>query len=70
MKKKSTARLPPDDDTLNQHVEGTNYITYCQLHYNLIEHPSPIGHGWGNHKWEVQTSASHQPYFAGSVQTL
>jgi hypothetical protein len=46
MKKKSTARLPPDDDTLNQHVKRTNYITYCQLHYNLIEHPSPIGHGW------------------------
>ena len=22
------------------------YITYCQLHYNLLEHPSPIGHGW------------------------
>ena len=18
------------------------YITYCQLHYNLLEHPSPI----------------------------
>jgi len=46
MKKKSTARLPPDDDTLNQHVERTNFITYCQLHYNLVEHPSPIGHGW------------------------
>ncbi|KAL8608665.1 hypothetical protein ACOMHN_002894 [Nucella lapillus] len=25
---------------------GTNYITYCQLHYNLFDHPSPIGHGW------------------------
>ncbi|MES9880814.1 MAG: hypothetical protein ABW185_08030 [Sedimenticola sp.] len=46
LKKKSTIRLPPDDDTLDHHVERTNYITYCQLHYNLIEHPSPIGHGW------------------------
>ena len=27
-------------------VERTNYITYYQLHYNLLEHPSPIGHGW------------------------
>ncbi|KAJ8380935.1 hypothetical protein SKAU_G00017130 [Synaphobranchus kaupii] len=23
-----------------------NFIAYCQLHYNLFEHPSPIGHGW------------------------
>ncbi len=46
LKKKSMIRLPPDDDSLNLHVERTNYITYCQLHYNLLEHPSPIGHGW------------------------
>lgn len=46
MKKKSMIRLPPDDDSLNPHVERTNYITYCQLHYNLYDHPSPIGHGW------------------------
>ena len=46
MKKKSTVRLPPDDDTLNHHLESTNYITYCQVHYDLLEHPSPIGHGW------------------------
>jgi hypothetical protein len=46
LKKKSTIRLPPDDDSLDLHVERKNYITYCQLHYNLLEHPSPIGHGW------------------------
>jgi len=46
MKKKCTVRLPPDDDTLNHHLERTNYITYCQIHYDLLEHPSPIGHGW------------------------
>ncbi|KAL8603169.1 hypothetical protein ACOMHN_032615 [Nucella lapillus] len=46
MKRKSTFRLPPDEDSLNLHVERTNYITYCQLHYNLFDHPSPIGHGW------------------------
>ena len=46
MKTKSTIRLPPDNDTLDQHLEKTNYITYCQIHYNLLEHPSPIGHGW------------------------
>jgi len=46
LKKKSMIRLPPDDDSLDLHVERTNYITYCQLHYNLLEHPSPIDHGW------------------------
>ena len=46
LKKKCTIRLPPDEDSLDRHVERTNYITYCQLHYNLQEHPPPIGHGW------------------------
>jgi len=46
LKKKSTIRLPPDDDSLDLHLLRTNYITYCQLHYQLLEHPSPIGHGW------------------------
>lgn len=32
--------------TLNLHMERTNYLTYCQYHYNLQEHYSPIGHGW------------------------
>ncbi|KAF3856929.1 hypothetical protein F7725_017652, partial [Dissostichus mawsoni] len=42
LKKKSTVHLPPDDDSLDHHVERKNYIAYCQL----LEHPSPIGHGW------------------------
>ena len=46
LKKNCMIRLPPDEDSLDLHVERTNYITYCQLHYNLQEHPSPIGHGW------------------------
>ena len=46
LKNKSTIRLPPDEDSLDLHVKRTNYITYCQLNYNLLEHPSPIGHGW------------------------
>jgi len=44
--KKCTVRLPPDDDTLNHHLERTNCITYCQMHYDLLEHLSPIGYGW------------------------
>ena len=39
-------RLPPDDDSLRLHLERTNYLSYCQMHYDLREHPSPIGHGW------------------------
>ena len=46
MKKKSLACLPPDQDTLDHHLERVNYLTYCQKHYNLQEHPSPIGNGW------------------------
>ena len=46
LKKKSTIRLPPDNDSLDQHIERTNYIVYCQTHFCFVEHPSPIGHGW------------------------
>ena len=46
MKKKSMARLPPDDDTLDNHCERVNYLTYCLKHFQLVEHPSPIGHGY------------------------
>ena len=46
MKKKSTAWLPHDEDSLNQHLERTNFISYCQLHFDLVKHPSPIDHGW------------------------
>ena len=46
MKKKSMARLPPDDDTLNHHCDRTNYLSYCWQHYELQQHPSPIGHGY------------------------
>ncbi len=42
LKKKSTVLLPPDDDKLNHHLERTNFITYCQLHFNLLEHRSPL----------------------------
>jgi len=46
LKKKSMIRLPPDDDSLDLHLKRTNYIAYCQLHFNMFEHPSPLGHGW------------------------
>lgn len=46
LKKKNTIRLPPDNDTLDQHLKRTNYLSYCQQNFNLDEHPSPIGHGW------------------------
>ena len=46
MKENSKARLPPDEDSLNQHLERMNFISYCQLHFDLVEHPSSIGYGW------------------------
>ena len=46
LKKKCTLRLPPDQDSLNQHCERANYLAYIQLNYDLAGHPSPVGHGW------------------------
>ena len=45
-KKKNTMYLPPDTESLYYHLQRTNYITYCQRHVNLIQHPSPLSHGW------------------------
>lgn len=45
-KRKSTVTLPPDQDSLWHHLERTNYIVFCQRHYEDREHPSPLGHGW------------------------
>ena len=41
-----TLRLPPDQDSLNQHCERANYLAYIQLNYDLADHPSPAGHCW------------------------
>ena len=46
VKKKSRIRLPLDDDSLNIHVQRTNYITYYQDNYKLLQRPSPSGYGW------------------------
>ena len=46
LKKKSTLRLCPDDDTLNHYCDRANYLSYIQLHPELYMHPPPIGHGW------------------------
>ena len=47
MKKKSTQRLPTDEDTSRGHIQGCNYASFMNLHYNspcVIE--SPKYHGW------------------------
>ena len=46
MKKKSTLRLCPDDDTLDHYCERASYISYIQLHPEVYNHPSSTGHGW------------------------
>jgi len=43
-KKKST--IGPDSDSLHQHLARANDIAYLLKHYQLQNHPSPIGHGW------------------------
>jgi hypothetical protein len=45
-KKKSLMRIPPDFDSLKQHIMCANYLAYIQCHHELKVHPSPIGHGW------------------------
>ena len=46
MKKKKLAWLIPDRDTLVQICERANFLSYCQKQFELVSHPSPIGHGW------------------------
>ena len=33
-------------EKLDLHVQRTNYLAYCQMNFNLVNHPSPIGNGW------------------------
>ena len=45
-KNKSFCRLPPDEDTLVNHLKRANYLAYLLKHPSLREHPSPVGKGW------------------------
>ena len=46
-KKKSTQRLPPDEDTLIGHIKRSNYVIYMNLNYDsLFINESPSNHGW------------------------
>lgn len=45
-KKTSLMGLPPDDDSLKQHIMPANFLIYIQHHLELRRHPSPIGRGW------------------------
>ena len=42
MKKKSTLRLCPDDDTVDHYCERAKYLSYIQLHPEVYNHPPPI----------------------------
>ena len=46
MKKKSTLRLCPVDDNLDHYCKRANYLSYIQLHPEVYNHPSLVGHGW------------------------
>ena len=46
-KNKKTQRLPPDEDSLDQHAARVNYIAYMYNHYYLRDAPaSPLLHGY------------------------
>ena len=66
----ATVRFPPDDDTLNHHCARTNYITYCQFHFSLVEHPTPIGHGWEIIKGKWQPGRYTLPPLPHQVMAL
>ena len=42
------------------------YITYCQLHYYLLEHPSPIGHGWEMRDGKCRAMCYASPLYPSS----
>ena len=44
--KKNMSRLPPAMHTLRAHIERANYLAYIQTHYEMKQHPSPLGYGW------------------------
>ena len=47
MKRKSTLRLPPDQDSHDLKVTRGNYQTYMLLNYHKVDPcPPPLGHGW------------------------
>ena len=47
MKKKNTARLPPDEDSLYLHIRRANYQAHIFRSYaNLSAPASPYDHGW------------------------
>ena len=46
IKKKSILRLCLDDDTLDHYCERASYLSYIQLHPEVYNYPSSIGHGW------------------------
>ena len=38
--------LVPDNDSFQHHLQRANYLAFVQMHYGLMEHPSPLGNGW------------------------
>ena len=46
LKAKNFSRLPPDEDSLRQHIKRANFLAYLIRHPFIKNHPSPLGHGW------------------------
>ncbi len=59
LKKKSLMRLPPDDDSVIQHIKHANFLAYIQRHPELKRHPSPCWTWLGTCQWPLQTSSPY-----------
>ena len=60
-KKKRMILLPPDEDSLNHHLDRTNYLTFCQRNFQMKNHPSPLGYGWHLQNGQCKPVRHSQP---------
>ena len=67
MKKKSTQRLMPDEDTLNHICLRANYLAYCQNNFQLSRRSSPIGNSWGINDGKCRLVRQVLPAFPASL---
>ena len=58
-KKKSFMHVPPDDDSVTQHIKRANYLAYIQRYPDIRMHHSPIGHGWQMMNGRCHPSKAH-----------
>ena len=71
MKKKTTRRLPPDEDSLKLHIKRCNYIAHMFLKYRSpAALPSPRYHGWEIVNGECTPIRYEKPAFPESMSRV